>query len=94
MFNLEASGLIGLISAFIVEALKKAPQVPLVAGQTARIRKVAAAFAFLGNLGYAVADGNVDAVNLVAQTVTSFLVSYLTYKGVIADPNKGTPVTQ
>lgn len=84
MFNIEASGLVGLLTTGIVEALKRAPQVPLISGQTKLIRTIAAVCAFLGNLGFALADGNVDAQNLVAGTIASFLVSYATYKGVIA----------
>ena len=84
MFNLEASGLVGLLTSGIVEALKRAPNIALVKGQTKAIRIVAAVCAFIGNLGIAVADGNVDAQNLVAGTIASFLVSYATYKGVIS----------
>lgn len=91
MFNIESSGLVGILTAGLVEVLKRLPQVPLIAGQTKRIRTVAAVFAFLGNLGTALADGNVDALNLIANTIASFFVSYLTYKGVISDPSK--PVT-
>jgi hypothetical protein len=88
MFSLDVSGLVGIITAGIVEVLKRIPAVPLVAGQTKRIRIVAAALSFLGTLGTAIAMNDLTAMNLVAGTITSFLVSYLAYKGVIADPNK------
>ncbi len=84
MFNIEASGLIGIITAFLVEILKRIPQVPLVAGQTARIRIAAGVFSFLGTLGTAISQGDLTAMNLVAGTVAAFFVSFLTYKGLIS----------
>ena len=84
MFNLEASGLIGILTSFFVEALKRAPQVALVKGHTNAIRGAAALFSFLGNLGYSLATGAMDTVNIVAQTAASFLVSFATYKGLIS----------
>lgn len=84
MFNIEASGAVGLLTTGIVELLKRARQIPLVSGQTKRIRTVAAVCAFLGNLGIAFADGDVISTKIAAGTIASFLVSYATYKGVIA----------
>ena len=92
MFNIESSGFIGILIAGLVEVLKRLPLVSFISGHIKRIRTVAAVFAFLGNLATALADGNVDALSLIAGTIASSLVSYATYKGLIADPNK--PVTQ
>lgn len=88
MISLETTGLIGILTAGIVQLLKWLPQVPLVAGQTAKIRTVAAALAFTGNLGTALVEGNADALSVIAGSLASFLVSFLVFHGVIADPNK------
>lgn len=81
--SIDISGLVGIITAAIVELLKRLPQVPLVASQTNRIRVVAAILALLGNLGVAISTGEIDAINLVAGTIASYFVSFLTYKGLI-----------
>jgi len=86
MFSLDTASLIGIVTAGITEGLKWLPKVPLVAGQTAKIRAVAVVLAFVGNFGVAFSDGDFSAQKLAAGTIASFLVSFLVYKGVI----KGT----
>jgi hypothetical protein len=80
--------LVGPASALIVEACKRLPFVPIIAGQTAKLRTLAAGLSAAGTVVHAVATGDVDALGMYGEALASYLVSYLTYKGIISDPHK------
>lgn len=77
---------VGVATALIVEGFKRLPQIPIAAGQTARLRTAAVALAFLGNVLNAWIAQDVGALEVLGGTFASYLVSYLTYRGVIRKP--------
>ena len=51
LLNLAIPALVGLLTTGIIQVLKAIPTIPLVAGQTAKIRTVARRALVLGNFG-------------------------------------------
>jgi len=77
---------VGVFTAVVVEGFKKLPQIPITAGQTARLRTAAVALAFLGNVIHAWIAQDVGALEVLGGTFASYLVAYLTYRGILRKP--------
>ena len=80
------TALVGVLTALIVQGFKKLPNIPMTSGQTGRLRSTAAILAFLGNVVHAWVTQDVGALEVLGGTFVSYLVSYLTYRGILRNP--------
>jgi hypothetical protein len=82
LLHFDLTALSGALISGLVQLLKWIPQVPLISGQTKRIRTIVAALAFASNLGMAVLDGNTGAIEVAAGTIVTYAFAHLTFLSV------------
>lgn len=82
-----ATGFVGVLTALIIQGFKALPNIPISGGQTARLRLAAGALAFLGQVIHAWLSGEAGALEVLGGTFASYLIAYLTYRGILRKPD-------
>lgn len=82
--DISYASVVGLLAAGILEILKRIPRIPVVAHNAPQLRTIATGMVFVANLYHAITTNNLDALNLAANTIASYLASWATYKGLLS----------
>src|SRR5688572_12808974 len=84
---------VGVLTFAIVEFFKRLPSIPVFAGHTAQLRTISAILSFLGSAVTAIVTGDPEALEVLGNSVASYLVAYASFKGFIPQPQPKEPVT-
>jgi hypothetical protein len=83
---MESNVFVSILTALMVQGLKKARTVPLNEGQTAKIRIVVALFSFVGSVGTSYLNGEMideGMIGVAADAIVNYVMATVMYTGVL-----------
>lgn len=83
---MESNVFVSILTAIMVQGLKKARTIPLNEGQTGKIRMVVAIFSFLGSIGTSYLNGEMvdeGMIGVAADAIVNYVMATVVYTGIL-----------